>query len=245
MHKVSSSWLKISLVYIAVLQLPACVQQAELKPEPVGDVAVVTPSLQREAEAKKQQQIKNYLFNAYQAMDAGRLMRPKSDNAYDWFNQVLWLDSSNALAHKGMREIGKTYLRLAEQAYEAEDRSRAELMLERALWVSATPADVKAMKARYPEPLAAENEFNLSKSDLSQKNQQLLHQLSILAEQAKAIPSRLLIVARSDKEGRWIYKQMRDSVDGYRLRGNIKVGRNPKIVLIDMPATQADEIKQL
>lgn len=245
MHKVSPSWLKKLLVCAAMLLLSACVQQVEVKPELAEAKPPIGPTASELAEQKKQRQIKYYLFNAYQALENGRLMRPKNDNAYDWFSQALWLDSRNAEAHRGMREIGKTYLQLAEEAYRSEDRSRAELMLERALWVSAAPADVQAIKARYPKPVMADNEFKLSKSDLSQKSQQLLDQLSELAEQAKTLPSRLLIVARSDKEGRWIYKQMRNSVEGYRLRGNIKVGQTPKIVLIDMPLKQSNEMEQL
>ena len=228
--KVSFRALKLLLV---IGLLSAC---AHVKPSrPVEPILAAGPSAEELAAQQRQQKIKQYLFNALNALDNGRLMRPKHDNAYDWFNQVLWLDAAHPEAHRGMREIGQAYLQLAEEAFRVENRSRAELMLERALWVSASPASVEALKARYPTPQKADNEFRIALTDLNQKNDHLLAQLADLAAQAKALPSRLLIVARSDREGRWIYKQMRDSVEGYRLRGNIEVGHRPKIILIDMP----------
>ena len=193
------------------------------------------PSAEELGAQEQQKKIKYYLFNALEALEGGRLMRPKHDNAYDWFSQVLWLDGTHAEAHRGMREIGAAYLRLAEQAYQVDNRARAELMLQRAQWVSASPEAVAALKAKYPTPPKANNEFRLAVNELNQKSDELVARLADLAEQAKSLPSRLLIVARSDREGRWIYKQMRDSVEGYRLRGNIEVGHRPKIILIDMP----------
>ncbi|MGK0442274.1 MAG: hypothetical protein ACJA0N_002083 [Pseudohongiellaceae bacterium] len=186
-------------------------------------------------EREQQKKIRQYLFNAFESLDNGRLMRPKNDNAYDWFNQVLWLDNTHPEAHRGMREIGKVYLYLAEEAYKQEDRDRAELILERSQWVSASAEEVKRIKKSYPPRPQADNEYRLVLSDLNSKTEQLLARLSELAMQAKSLPSRLLIVARSDSEARWLYKQMRSSVEGYRLRGNIQVGRVPRIVLIDQP----------
>ena len=48
--------------------------------------------------------------------------------------------------------------------------------------------------------------------------------------------SRFVIVARNDAEGRWIYKSMQQAIEGYRLRGNIKMGKRPKVTLIDWKA---------
>lgn len=243
MLKVSSKQARIvGLAMVLVIPL-AC---TPVTPKPVllpERQVTVRPSAEQLAEqaAKKERQyrIRQSLFNGYEALASERLMRPKNDNAYDWFNQVLWLDGSNAEAHRGMREIGKTYVRLAELAYQAGGRARAELLLERAQWVSVSPAQVVSIKKRHPEPVPADNEFRLPLSDLSHKNQQMVEWLGRLAEQAKQLPSRLLIVARTDSEGRWIYKQMRESVEGYRLRGNIQVGQIPKVVLIDMQNTAA------
>lgn len=190
-----------------------------------------------ERATEKENSIAAMLAEARRAMSEDRLMMPKQGSAYYWYQQVLTIEGSHPEAHQGMREMGAQYLRLAEQAYKLNRRARAELLLGRAMKISASLADVEAMKARYPERIKPNNEFHLAVKDLSRKNSQTIAQLRLLAEKARQLPSRLLIIARSDAEGRWIYKQMRQSVEGYRLRGNIKVGRVPKVVLIDMADT--------
>ncbi|WP_020700262.1 hypothetical protein [Dasania marina] len=186
-----------------------------------------------------QRRLRYYLLQGQQAVAAQRLLWPKDDNAYQWFQQALALDSQHPQAHQGMRQIGQAYVALAQEAYIEGDRAKAELMLERAQQVSVSPAEAAAIKQRYPAPKAAKNEFTLSPHDLSQQNTQVKAQLTELALRAKKLSSRLLIVARSDREGRWIYKHMRESVAGYRLRGNIQLGSVPKIVLIDMTLSAA------
>ena len=193
------------------------------------------PLLEKSKLAARNKMMNTFLMNAKLAMMDNRLMKPHNDNAYDWYNQVLSIDSRQPEAHRGMREIGRRYLDLAEQAYEAGDRGRAELLLDRALSVSASAKDVQLVKSRYPKPKSLANEFLLSANGVSQRSTQVKEQLKALAERARQLPSRIVIIARNDNEGRWIYKQMRLSVQGYRLRGNIQIGREPKIVLIDMP----------
>jgi hypothetical protein len=73
------------------------------------------------------------------------------------------------------------------------------------------------------------NDFKLPKNDLSRRNQNIKQLLSEIAQQAKLRSMAFLIVARDDKEGRWIYGEMRKSVPGYRLRGNIERGSEPRI----------------
>ena len=80
----------------------------------------------------------------------------------------------------------------------------------------------------------AANEFALDRLQLSTRDPALVKRLAEVAQQAKQLQSRLVIVARNDNEGRWGYQQMRQAVSGYRVRGNIKLGSVPHIVLIDM-----------
>lgn len=180
-----------------------------------------------------EEKIAALLALAKAAFERDNLMRPKADNAYDWYRQVLAIDGANKSAHQGLRAVGARYLQLAEQAFQQHRRQRAEGLLVRGLAVSVTPSQAEALRQRYPYRPPAANEYLLPKNGLVKKTDDLFEMLSELAIRAKELPSRLLIVARNDAEGRWIYKQMRDSVDGYRLRGNISIGQRPKIILID------------
>ncbi len=212
---------------LIVLPLAACVQ-APPKPAPVEPV--VDLAAQREAE---RHHLRVLLANAEKALAADRLMVPVTDNAYSWYRDVLALDELNPEAHWGMKQITARYLQLAEQAFVSGRREEAERMLEGAEKISATPQQIAALRDRYRQQ-SSDNEVYLPVAELAERGEKIQQRLTALAQQAKESQSRLLIVARNDSEGRWIYQQMRTAVDGYRLRGNIEVGRVPRIVFIDL-----------
>lgn len=170
---------------------------------------------------------------AEDALSNDRLMHPAEDSAFKWYQQVIELDELNADAHWGMHRITQRYFELAEQAYATGRPARAEQMLRNALQVAATPAQVEAIRAAYRDQYK-DNTFALAPDALSARSSGVLARLADIAKRAREHESRLLIVARNDAEGRWIYQQMRTAVDGYRLRGNIEVGTNPHIVLVDL-----------
>lgn len=198
--------------------------------------APITPELteQDRQALRRQEIIRSFIEKGREALAARRLMVPKHDSAFMWFKQALDIDEQAPEAHRGMRDITATYMVLAEEAFRLGQRERAELMLSRALLISATPASVKALRDRYPEAPPAANEFRLHSKDIRARNKRAIEYLAVIAQKAFEANSRLLIVARNDAEGRWLYKQMRQAVDGYRLRGNIQIGSRPKIILIDV-----------
>ena len=218
--------------YLFIIMLTGC---APVSVEP--DIAAMIHKPQNAkalAELQKQQQLQALLILAKEALNAGRLMVPAEDSAYRWYMQALNVDELNQEAHWGMRQITAQYMELAEQAFKVQRRDEAELMMVRAMQISATDRQRKALRARYPEQKPRDNEFVLSLADLDARNAAVLSQLKVIANKAHDQKSRLTIVARSDAEGRWIYQQMRNAVDGYRLRGNIVIGSHPKVVLIDL-----------
>ena len=178
-------------------------------------------------------QLRIILVNAQQALADDRLMRPALNNAYYWYQQAIRLDELNAEAHWGMRQITARYLALAEQAFSEGRIDKAEIMLEGAGLVSATPSQMEQLRQRYRKQ-NMDRQFYLSMANLNARNETIKQELAQLARQAREGQSRLTIIARNDAEGRWIYQQMRTAVNNYRLRGNIQLGKNPRIVLIDL-----------
>lgn len=221
------------LGYISFLLLAACTPVA-VEPTPPAPEVVKPQAAEILAAQQKQQRLVALLALGQQALAQGRLMTPAEDSAYKWYRQALDVDELNEQAHRGMRQITAQYMELAEQAFKEQRHDTAELMMSRAMKVSATPQQCHALRARYPEQQPRENEFVLSRSDLGARNAVIVKRLDSIARQAREKQSRLTIVARNDAEGRWIYKQMRSAVDGYRLRGNIAIGGRPKVVLIDL-----------
>ena len=185
-------------------------------------------------DAREQRLIAMLLARAQRALHKDQLKSPATDNAFGWYQQVLLHDEDNAEAHWGMRRIGARYLELAEQAYNAGKRYKAELLLEEGESVSLSPQLARQMRMKYAMIDVPANEFLLDGRALAARNELIVQRLAEIALLARAESSRLSIYARNDAEGRWIYKQMRMAVDGFRLRGNILISRTPRVVLIDL-----------
>jgi hypothetical protein len=219
---------KITLLLLLSL-LVACVSQPSADVESDGE-------RQRQLEVQRQQQrveqLRYLLSKAQRALEVDRLMTPVQDNAVGWYRQVLSMDARNKEAQWGLRQVAERYLQLAGQALAANERSRAEVFFERALTVAATEKQVAAVRARYRGE-AAVNELRLPEEALAARSQRVIAMLATWAEKARLAEARLTIIARNDAEGRWIYQQMRQAVTGYRLRGNIEIGRRPAVILND------------
>lgn len=206
---------------------------ARLPPEPEpAPLQATAPAI--DYEERERRLVRMLLARAQRALHKDQLMAPANDNAYGWYQQVLAHDGDNAEAHWGMRQIGTRYLELAEQAYIAGERYRAELFLEKGESVSLSPQQAQKIRQKYIVKDVPGNEFLLDGRGLSDRSEAMIVQLSEIAVLAREQSSRLTIYARNDSEGRWIYKQMRSAVDGYRLRGNIQLSRTPRVVLIDL-----------
>jgi uncharacterized protein YfaT (DUF1175 family) len=79
---------------------------------------------------------------------------------------------------------------------------------------------------------ANEGEHLLDGKMLQAKSPQIVSMLKDVAQKAKQTGEFVLIIARSDAEGRWIYQQMRQAVPGFLVRGDIKVGQPARVKLV-------------
>jgi len=206
--------------------------------------------------------IRQYLYEAGDALAHGRLIAPKNDNAYAGYQRALALDPHNEKARAGIRQIGNRYLSMAKKAEGENDFEHALAYVRQAQRMA--PGDgsaqwLKDLEQRQEEfekqqmqvaktgaaeikaPLKSKgNEYFLAAGDVSRRNLTAKSQLAQIAEKAQALDSRIQIIAKNDVDGRWIYTQMRDSLTtDYRLRANISVDSQTKIVLLDQPPESA------
>ena len=185
-----------------------------------------------EDELRRSRVLADLLYDASNAYDENRLMLPAGNNAYEIYQEVLQLDPGNAVAMAGIKDIALRYVTLAEAAISQGEYTDADNYLNRAQRLTPDRPEIAITKARLEQ--VRKNRVDVHELDADALRAQSLEVMTTLAEIAQQIQrsgATFLIRARSDEEGRWIYKTMRDAVGGYRLRGNIEVAGTPAIVL--------------
>jgi tetratricopeptide (TPR) repeat protein len=172
------------------------------------------------------------LYEAQVAFEDNRLMSPAGNNAYDRYREVLDIDPDNAVARQGVIDIVLRYIQLADVAMGQGQYDNAASLLARGASILPERPELDAAHARLAA--ARENQVETFALDPEGLRAQSLEMMSTLSEIAQHIRTReavFLINARTDDEGRWIYKVMREAVGGYRLRGNIDIAGTPNIVV--------------
>lgn len=209
------------------------------KPKPLEDPIRERPA--PEQASILQENIKKLLDDAEIALSVDRLTSPIHDNAFDRFQAVLMLQPEHPQALSGLQQVLLRYLELARKAIARQEYGKAKALLERARWVDKSNDRIeslaneiqRAVKTKKgSESVASGNEFELATRLLDSHDVAVIEQLESIARQTKETGASLLIVARSDAEGRWIYKQMKQAVPGFLLRGDITLGKSPKILML-------------
>lgn len=223
--------LRLSCLPLLVL-LQACQIQAP-PPEQPAESSAALPEMRtipvEEPEIEQiprnmQRLIADLLFSGLQALDDDRLLTPRFDNAYDYFREVLQLQPENEIALEGMQSIVERYLELALEAANRGNFANADRLLGRAEIIDGSHPGIAPAR----EALAAERDsgdlfFPLEETALRRQDDATRATLAGIAAQAREHGAFVLITAPDDELARWMYSTMRESVAGYRLRGNIEI----------------------
>ncbi|WP_246434651.1 N-acetylglucosaminyltransferase [Teredinibacter haidensis] len=230
-------------ICIAIL-LSAC---AGTQVKPVDTAAGTTVDVGTITEPASQPIFEQRLMQqAEKAFRRGRLISPAHDNAYDRFHAVLLMNPDNATANAGLQAI---VIRYAELIRDALGHSRYHqatgFMRVAQQYFPGNPLLVKLQRElaetrRHksqsrvgPTPdVAVVDEFSLSVQLLNDSPEQLVPLLFSIAERVKVRNESVMIYARTDTEGRWIYRQLKKAVPGYRVRGDIRLAKRPKITVM-------------
>ena len=195
---------------------------------PLSEQAMVFPTKQSEIERV----IADVLFEGLQALEDDRLLTPLEDNAYSRFQRVLALDNENQIAKEGVEKILLRYVALSQQASRRGLFDNAEELLGRAKFIDEDhPALAQALSLLKEERDSGDLIFNLDSNELLDRSEAMVSQLGDIAEQARDRQAFFLITAPNDNLARWMYLQMRNAVEGYRLRGNIELANQTSIRL--------------
>ncbi len=198
------------------------------------------------AKPSKGDLVATLLAQGQRALSLDRLTMPENDNAFDRFSAVLLMAPEHEQARAGLDAIFFAYAdRLREAiAIGKLKRAQRELDLLRRyfpehprladLAATLTDAYTKAEQRRSvpSEPLEEGVEVvDLDESAVTQKAESVVLQLQSLATRVQAEDFKILIFARSDAEGRWIYKVMKDYLGDYRIRGDIRLSKRTAVQL--------------
>ena len=168
--------------------------------------------------------IPDILYAALQALSEDRLLTPLDDNAYARFNHVLAMDPKNELALGGLQDIVARYLQLAEESMRRGIFDEAETLLGRARFVDSGHLGIaSAEEALRLEMNSNDLFFKLDHPSYLSHSELAQNELANIAKQAREHEAFFLITAPNDSLARWMVSVMRESVAGYRLRGNIEL----------------------
>jgi hypothetical protein len=222
-----SGRLLAGLSLVAALALAGCTTPAPAPPAPVAaPVPAAPPPPAPQSPAARQ-----LLQRAEAQIAANLLTSPPGDNALETLAQALALEptqpDTQRAVFRGRERIAESYLALAEKALQRRERVQAERLLERAAEVDPAHLGLPAMRERLR--LAQRERVRsvpLAGQDLAARSEPLRQVLVGLGREAKAGRGFVLIRARSDAEGRWIYDQL-NRAPGGRLRAEIRRAGSP------------------
>lgn len=230
-------------------QAPELAVTQEYNADTIAQPAVVEPGMVEEVAQPEvqtwQYDVSQLLYEADLALSADKLMTPIEDNAFDRYNAVLILQPGNEAALNGLHEIFNRYVLLTRDAIRSVEYGKARALLERARAVNSEAPTLHALEEELAQKQREwvrsqpqlkvspdQKEIELNVVGLNRRDVSMVEHLQNLAVQVRESDETLLIVARSDSEGRWIYQRMAEGVPGYRLRGDIRLGRIPKVLLL-------------
>lgn len=217
----------------------AC-QSTPQQEEPV--VAPVVQQVIAPVELTPQQKmIEALLSEADYCLSQNKLLNPIADNAHDRYRSVLLMDPQNERAKLGLQTIAMRYVEQARTAAKRGNLSEAQMLIRYARGIDNNPVvqdaaeTLRKQVASTPAPKAyqaSEGEVVLDAKLLQTKDSQITSQLTGVARKAKETDQFVLIIARTDAEGRWVYQQLRNAVPGYLVRGDIKLGSPTRVKLV-------------
>lgn len=226
---------------LSMLGLAAVLGACQSAPKQEG-AAPVVQHVQAPVELTAQQKVINSLLaEADYCLSQNRLLNPIADNAHDRYRSVLLMEPENERAKLGLQTISLHLVELARNAAKRGNLTEAQTMIRYARGVDNNPVVQDAAETLRKQlgsaPIAksytpSEGEVVLDAKLLQAKDPQLTTQLVGIAQKAKQTDQFVLITARTDTEGRYIYQLLRNAVPGYLVRGDIKIGAPARVKLV-------------
>ena len=178
-------------------------------------------------------EVQRLLTEAEEAFSDGRLTTPVDDNAWYRYLRVLVLDPDNQSAREGISDIVEKYLAWAIQDIEAGYLRKARNYLTKVRAIDDTHPNIAAVENRLSQRESSSQQvIKLSRFGLDNHTKSLANELIRLGTQIQIQNARVVIVARNDAEGRWIYQQLNKAENGPRIRAQIQLDTIPSLKIL-------------
>lgn len=215
-------------------------------PPPVAMAESLRPEAKSPMQAARETMEQRFLAQAEDAFRKGRLTTPALNNAYDSFHSVLLINPDNQHARSGLQAILIRYADMIREAMAASRYTQSQALIRQAQiyypdnqLLLDLQQEIRKLQYNYQQTVLAKptndltlQEFQLPRQMLSDNRDALLPFISSIAQRLEDTDESVMIYARTDAEGRWIYQQMKNAVPGYRVRGDIRLSKSPKIAIL-------------
>jgi hypothetical protein len=177
-----------------------------------------------------QEETRRLLQEAAEAFSKDHLTTPVDDNAWYRYLRVLVLDPGNQAATDGINDIVEKYLDWALQDVEAGYLHKTREYLARVRVIDDTHPNLAAVEKRLAEAESIHRQtVELPRLALDNQSAILASELHQLGAQIQEQNARVIIVARNDAEGRWIYQQLNSPEQGPRIRAQVRLDTAPML----------------
>jgi hypothetical protein len=220
---ISLRQVKITCVLTIFTMITACQSTNMLKPS-ITAPKTETPTFQ-EADPR----IAILLDEAHSAYIQNQLTTPLDNNAHLKYLQVMSIDPSNNRANQGIAEIVEKYLAWAMDAALAQNYQKAWAYVTKANSVDEDHPNTQSVSELINKRQQAKHmTFTLSGPRLKQRSDSILKELEEIALFIEDHGGIIVITARSDEEGRWIYQQLNNAGES-RIRATFELNSTPKV----------------
>jgi hypothetical protein len=221
------SWKFLQSILICGLILTGCTTVPDRQTSPDSPSSQDPGSALSESVSRE---VEKLLREAEQAFVDHKLTTPVDDNAWFRYLRVLRLDPGNERASRGISDIVDKYMEWALEDIEAGYLHKARKYIARARGIDEEHPNLLAVERRLEEKTTDFREtIWLSPRELTDRSYALEKYLLDLGKQIQTENALVVIAARTDAEGRWIYQQLNKADPENRVRAQIKIEGRPAL----------------
>jgi hypothetical protein len=214
-------------VLVIIVPLSAC-NSTIVEYSPIPATATITPEPNKPVRDPRIQQL---LEEAYFAFIESRLTTPVEDNAYFRYLQVLAIDPDSEDANRGISNIVEQYLDWSLESLQNRHFRAATNYLNKARSLDELHPNITAVATRIAEHRkSSEESYLLDPRGLANRSNSTQMELSSIAARMQETRATIIISARNDSEGRWIYQQLNEQTDS-RVKARFEQSSKPSIRL--------------